>query len=675
MNLLLVAGKMDNGGAETHIFDLAMGLMERGHKITLVSSGGKIADKMKKCGVECLTLTLHRRSVPYLIKAYSALFRIIDGKNFDVVHSHTRLSSFIVSPICQKKGVPLVTTAHAKFSVGGISDRLSRWGDATIAVGQDIKQHLILHSDLTPDNVTVLLNGIDTEKFSPREERSEKRICFLSRLDLDCSSVAFSLCRIAPLIVEKYGDVIIDIGGDGELFEAVRQTAREINENIGREIVHTVGRAENASEFLNGTTVFVGVSRSALEAMSCGIPTIFAGDEGFLGLAEGERLDKARLSNYCCRGAEKAEDGRLFEELCDVLSKDNTQLDRLSKESREYVIRRHSFKSMAQMTEQVYERVVREEKHGKKILLCGYYGFGNLGDDALLRSAAERARAEYPDCTVTALTRWGDNDRRIFGIRCVKRSNPFSVAKEIKKADIVIFGGGTLLQNATSRRSLMYYLKILSYAQKNGVDTLLWGNGIGRIKGEYFRKKTAYVLSRCVYLGVRDDGSAEEVKRLFHKYSLPCKVFREDDLAINTPPCDSDRLAYLLSELGVSEGDKIIAVAVRGKEEEKYIKEMESCVKNLCKEGAIPVYIPMFPSEDLKVSREIIKRRGGRIAYPIGVADARGLIERAEQVVAMRYHALVFAYAANTPFKSIGSQPKLYRFCRSYGTRNKPCKK
>ena len=670
MKVLLLSGKMDNGGAETHIFDLAMGLRERGHSVTLISSGGSVAERLERGGVECVDVTLHSRSAPSLIRAYLSLHGIIDRSKFDLVHSHTRLSAFVVSGICRKKGVPLVTTAHAKFRMRGFLGRFSRWGDATIAVGEDIKQHLVLHSKISSDNVTVILNGIDTEKFRPREKGGEKRICFLSRLDADCSSVAFSLCRLAPLLVEKYGSVRVDIGGDGDQLEAIRELAYEINRTLGRDVIHTLGRVENVSEFLGGATVFVGVSRSALEAMSCGVPVIFAGDEGFIGLAEGELLDVARLSNYCCRGAAKSDDVRLFEVLCEALSMDKTHLEALGNEGREYVLFRHSSRRMAELTERVYERVAKGDGQGKKIVLCGYYGFGNIGDDALLRSAIRRAREEYADCAVSALTKNGDKDRRTFGIRCVKRTNAFAVAREIKKADAVVFGGGTLLQNATSRRSLMYYLKILCYAQKKGVDTLLWGNGIGRIDGEYFRKRTAHVLSRCVYLGIRDDTSACEIKNLLGKYSLPCNICREDDIAMSTPACECDRLSYLLSNMGVSREDKIIAVAVKGKEEREYISEVERYVSELCKKGANPIYIPMFPAEDLALSRRMATRLGGTVAYPLGVADTRGLIGRAECVVAMRYHALVFAYAANIPFKPIGSQQKLHRFCGTCGTKN-----
>ena len=668
MNLLLVAGKMGNGGAETHIFDLMMGLKERGHKVTLVSSGGRIADRLEKNGVDCITITLHRRSVFSLIKAYLSLVRIIHGEKFDVVHSHTRLSSFLLNGICRKKGVPLVTTAHAKFSMGRIFDGFSYWGDATIAVGEDIKQHLILHSNLSSDNVPVILNGIDTEKFSPRKKEEKKRICFLSRLDTDCSSVAFSLCRIAPLLTKKYKDLTIEIGGDGEQIEAIRKAAREINDRLGREAVRATGRVEDVSEFLGGAAVFVGVSRSALEAMSCGVPTVFAGDEGFLGLAEGETLDVARLSNYCCRGAENSDDGRLFEALSRVLSMDNAQLENLSKQSREYVICHHSFRRMAELTEQVYRSVAVQNESGRRILLCGYYGFGNIGDDALLRSAVKRARKEYPNCHITALTKKGDKDRRLFGVRCVKRTNAFSVAKEIKKADAVIFGGGTLLQNDTSRRSLMYYLKILCYAQRKCIDTLLWGNGIGRIDGEYFRRRTAITLSKCDHVGLRDDGSVEAAKKLLEQYSLQSKaIHRENDLAVNTTPCDADRLAYIFSQLGILADDRILVVAAKGSDGMMYRKMLEKYVSTACKSGLIPVYIPMYPEEDIEASLQMLRLLGGRLAYPVGVADVRGIVGRAEMVVAMRFHTLVFARDANVPFVAFGSQPKLDSFRHSCG--------
>lgn len=662
MKILLLTGKMENGGAETHVYDLGAELVSRGHEVTLVSSGGRIADGMEKLCVRCERTTLHRRSVIGIVRACLALRRILSETAPDVVHAHTRLSALVACGLCRKRGIPMITTAHAKFRKGIFADRLSRWGDRTIAVGQDIKQYLVSQAGLRADRVSVILNGVDTDRFSPSGESEEKRICFLSRLDGDCSAAAIALCRIAHRLTEGCGDVSICIGGDGDSFDTVLQEAKEANKRTGRETVRLYGRVESVPEFLRGAWVFVGVSRAAIEAMSCGVPAVLAGNEGFLGVAEGETLDRARLSNYCCRGESALCEQSLFLSLCSVLSRNGSERERLRAQSRNYALENHSSAVMAERTEKIYESVLKSREREKRIVLCGYYGYGNLGDDALLDGAIARARREYFGCEVVALTKNGRSDKPRFGISCVRRTNIFAVAGEIKKAHAVVFGGGTLLQNGTSRRSLAYYLNILRYAHKREVSTVLWGNGIGMIDGDRQRRATACVLSRCDRVGLRDDCSVREAGRLSEQYSVNIHTVREDDIAEGTGACDGDRLEYLLSRLGISGGDRVLAVSVRGEEGRGYRAMLERYVSRAAAAGDSILYIPMFPRQDLKASVEMMERYGGRIAYPVGVADAVGLIGRADQVVSQRYHALVFARTAGVPYVAIGSLPKLDSF-------------
>ena len=268
MKVLLLAGKMENGGAETHIFELASGLIKRGHSVTLASSGGRCARELEKKGVSCATLIMHKRSLIALMRAYAGLYRLISEESFQIVHAHTRLTAFLAHGICKRKGVPLVTTAHAKFRMGMATDVLSKWGEATVAVSQDIKQHLVRQGKVYADNVTVIPNGIDTDLFSPNGRETEPKICFLSRLDSDCSATAYALCRIAADVAQRYEGVRIFIGGDGEELSGVRQAAEAVNRQTEKETVTVVGRVICVPEFLRGATVFVGVSRAALEAMS-----------------------------------------------------------------------------------------------------------------------------------------------------------------------------------------------------------------------------------------------------------------------------------------------------------------------------------------------------------------------------------------------------------------------
>ena len=91
----------------------------------------------------------------------------------------------------------------------------------------------------------------------------------------------------------------------------------------------------------------------------------------------------------------------------------------------------------------------RKEKTRGGVLLCGYYGFFNVGDDALLAAAIARAREKFPCFGVSALTRRGKRDAWRWGIPCVRRDRPLAVMRAIRRAEVVVFGGGTLLQDAS----------------------------------------------------------------------------------------------------------------------------------------------------------------------------------------------------------------------------------
>lgn len=669
MKILLLTGGMENGGAETHVYELARGLIRRGHCVVLVSMGGRLADMLSKEGVECLVVPTAKKTPRAVFELRRVIERIISEKKIDVVHSHTRITSSVAFFVCRKTCVPLVTTAHASFAYKVVFRPFERWGNAVIAVSQDIERRLVEEGRVVPDNVSVIPNGIDTEKFKPVENGERKSVFFLSRLDGDCSLAAEALCRIAPSICRRFENVRIYIGGDGERLSHVTELSERANKEIGEQRVFAVGRVTDVPDFLSRAAVFVGVSRAVLEAMSCGVPVILAGNEGYLGILDENVMGLAETTNFCCRGEAQIDEAKLEKDVLDVLGMSDGQRELRGKYLREYVKNHHSVSETVRQTEQIYECVSCADKAQEGgVLLGGYYGFDNLGDDALLRAAITRVKATYPDTPICALTAKGKKDSLKFGVRCAKRYSPTSLRREIRKAAVVVFGGGTLLQNGTSRRSILYYLSILLYAQKNGVPCELWGNGIGNIGGRYYRRKTARALSGCRYLEFRDRASAKEAERMLREFgsNIP-QISVSDDLASHLEPCSEERLSYILSRLGLDRTAPIAVVAVRGTEKQGFKNVMERHVSVIVAEKLTPVFIPMFPDEDLELCRNICKRRGGVVAYPLSVSDAIGLIGHATVVLAMRYHACVFAKRMGTPFVGYGSEPKIERFCRERG--------
>ena len=146
------------------------------------------------------------------------------------------------------------------------------------------------------------------------------------------------------------------------------------------------------------------------------------------------------------------------------------------------------------------------------IVISGYYGLGNSGDEALLKSIVNDLRKISPDITVTALSGNAQMTERKYNISTVGRFNIFSVFREMKKARMLISGGGTLIQDATSTKSLMYYLAIIFLAKKLGLKVMLYANGLGPIKDKNI-PMVKYVLNKVDLITLRENISFEEIKR------------------------------------------------------------------------------------------------------------------------------------------------------------------
>ena len=297
------------------------------------------------------------------------------------------------------------------------------------------------------------------------------------------------------------------------------------------------------------------------------------------------------------------------------------------------------------------------------VVLCGYYGCGNIGDDALLRSAISRAQKSFPKYSVSALTARGRRDEDRFGVRCVKRKSLAALA-EISHAQIFVFGGGTLLQDITSKRSLLYYIFLLRYAQRKGARCELWGNGIGPLRVRFLRLLVSRALRGCAYIGVRDVRSGLCVRALTNNACVLPVL--EEDLAANTSTSSDARTSFLLNSLGIRENAPFIAIAVKGSR----IKEKDSVelsrlldvLKMLKRSEHTLLFVEFFPREDANLTQKLANRFGGKIVKDLSASDMIGIFSRAKLVCASRFHALVFARAANTPYLAFGTDPKITAF-------------
>ena len=643
MKILLLTDKLGRGGAETHVVTLATELKRAGQLVAVASAGGELEKLLAERGIVHISLPLDKKTPSALLVCRAALDRL--AERFDMIHSHARLPSFLADGIAKKHKIPLLCTAHACFSLSRGRKALSRWGERTVAVSEDLKQYLIEGYSLPSENITVIPNPIELSSFPVRSTLPDiPTVAFLSRLEPDCSLGAILLCEVAERLFSRFGKIRIKIGGGGAMLGAIREHAKKLNRKLGFECISTVGEVRDTKSFLSDVSVFVGVSRAAMEAAVSGIPVVICGNEGFGGRLSDENFASLSHENFCARGRASASAESLYDELCAVLTGngDGQAVCRL--------MRAHTdSKGCAERTLRIYSELCEKKKDRRAdLLLCGYYGFSNMGDDALLRSAIKKAREKFPDLSVAALTKKGRRDSSRFGVRCINRYS----LPALTGCKHLIFGGGTLLQDGTSLRSLLYYASLLILAKRFGARCYLWGNGLGPLKSKAAKRFTARAIEVCDAASFRDIESFSLAKQLCPDGNISM----ENDLALDIAPADSSRAEFILKRMF---GESVPRFIIAAPKKAEGVSELRRELIRARRSGYSLLFVAMHEKEDSTITKLLCRECGGRYARGIGYSDLLALARLSDGVYSMRLHGLIAAKSVGVPYKRFGNEQKL----------------
>jgi len=685
--ILMTAMSLDIGGAETHILELAKGLTMRGHDVTVVSNGGVYVEELEKNNIRHIVMPLHNKRMSSVVKSYFGLKKLIKKENFDVVHAHARIPAFICGLLERRMHFRFVTTAHLTFVVNYLWKRISDWGERSLAVSEDIKDYLIKNYKMYPDNVGVTINGIDRNKFSPDVDysdivkefgldESKRRIVYISRIDPDRSAVAFLLAEIAPKLYEYNNNIEIVIVGGGADFAKLELAAKKVNSMVGSDLVKLAGSRTDINKFIAYSEVFVGVSRSALEAMSAERTVIVAGNEGYLGLFEKGMTETAVATNFCCRGCEMADAEKLYADLVRALELSPEELADYGKYNAGLVDKYYSVTQMVDDTEKMYDSVMYP--HGYKygdLLISGYYGFGNLGDDSLLQMIIKNLRENRKDIKITVLSKTPWKTQRTYGVNSIGRINYYAIKKAARKGKLLINGGGSLLQNSTSMRSLIYYISIMKIALKNRMKIMLYASGIGPLYGEKSKKMTREILEKTDVISLREDISKRELEEIGVKNP---NIYVSADPAFGIEAAAEKRVSYIINreKIKLSENERIFVVSLRewGQNEVGFeTKLTDLCIYIMRKYGYTPLFISMQAKKDLEICScirdnicKILREDGDssraeqiRIISDLSASELVGVFSRVEFVIGMRLHSLIYAAVAGIPVMGLNYDVKI----------------
>ena len=672
MKILMATMGLDIGGAETHIVELSKQLKQQGHDIAIISNGGVYVPEIVAAGIRHYEAPLHLRNVGTMIKARGILKEVIAKEKPDVVHAHARIPAFLCGTLHKSMKFPFVTTAHWVFTSKGVLRYLTNWGERTVAVSDDIKAYLIREYGLPAEHISVTINGIDTEKFSPAVsgdeviaefglDKSRPILSYVSRMDEDRALVARQLIEIAPELDKRVPGVQLLIAGGGNVYDELLAKAKEVNAAMGRACITMPGARTDINKIVAAGEVFVGVSRAALEAMAAAKPVIVAGNEGYHGLFTADKLEEAQAGNFCCRGLPLSDPKVLLEDVSAALLLYAQEKEEVGAYGRQVIFDHYSVRRMAGDCLAMYDQV-RRRKHN--VVMSGYYGFSNTGDDAILESICQGVRAASDEVELIVLSKDPELTRKQYGLNAVPRFNFLKVISALKKSDLLLSGGGSLLQDTTSTRSLVYYLSVMKLARMLGKPVMLYANGIGPVRKDANRSRVRKVVEQAAAVTLRDHSSAQELREMGVK---------RPDLLVTADPvfrlesADPARAKQLLAQTGLPEGRDFVAVSVRDwAAAEKFPTGMAALCDHLRREyDAEVLFLLMQPEVDRGMT-EAVRKEMQEPSYVLDVPttprEMMAVLGQAKLCLAMRLHTLIFAARMAVPTLGLVYDPKVASF-------------
>ena len=296
----------------------------------------------------------------------------------------------------------------------------------------------------------------------------------------------------------------------------------------------------------------------------------------------------------------------------------------------------------------------------KRITISGYYGYGNLGDEAILETLVTSIRERFDGAPLEIVVLSNDpaGTESEHGVKAVDRWNPVTVMRTLKDSSILISGGGGLLQDRTSSLSLWYYLGLIYLARILSVPVYVFGQGIGPIDRKYNELLLRGAAAGIKGFLVRDERSEE----LLRSFGI------DGDRIIS-----GNDLAFLLSLDGNSQDrylappDKeIVAAALRSdvKGRSDVLRAVSSGLDMLY--DKFDVNLVLFSTNSLS-DEEMNNDLQASTDAPCRVIDVDHLspvqlvkmMQGLDLVIAGRLHTLIFSLLSRTPVQGISYDPKM----------------
>lgn len=301
-------------------------------------------------------------------------------------------------------------------------------------------------------------------------------------------------------------------------------------------------------------------------------------------------------------------------------------------------------------------------------MISGYYGFNNAGDEAMLTAILQSLRKNFNDLDITVISGNPARTAATMDVKAIPRFGFSKIIERLGRSDLLISGGGSLLQDVTSWKSMVYYLSIILIAVILRKKVFLYSQGIGPVRYRVIRILLKKVLNRGVAaITVRD----KESKGFLERLGVKTKIYLTADAVLSLPPVSPEDGRRILTEAGISFNKKIIGVSVRNwNSSTEWIKRFREYIHNFSMDRDCQyVFIPMQYPEDVsaadKIAREIPNCYILNRSFTI--KELLSLVSNMDVLIGMRLHALVFSAINHVPMIGISYDPKIDNFLSLIG--------
>ncbi len=675
----------DTGGAKTHVHSLLQGLNRHIQADMVCFTDGPFTQEARELGIRVDVIATRNP-----LAALKPLREKIAREGYDIIHCHGARGNLMGALLKRSTGLPVVTSVHSDPRLDYMGRPLSALTFGTLnawalrripyRIGvSDAMADLLVSRGFDPQQTFSIYNGID---FTPRVPKLSRRE-FLDSLGLtwpDDAVIAGIAARLNP--VKDMGTLLrgfaaahreqpqlrLIIAGDGQDEAALKQLAAELG--VAGEVCFA-GWLSDTDSFYNALDINTLTSLSETfpyaltEGARFALPTVatqvggipYLITDNVTGLLFPARDHEALGRHLAALAAGPELCRRLGAQL---LEKGRTEF------SIESTIRRQ-----LDIYEAILRRQARRDRKRDGVVLCGAYGQNNAGDEAVLTAVLAELRSIDPDMPLWVMTRKPRQTRLAYRAGAVYTFNFPAFCFHMAKAKLYINGGGSLIQDVTSHRSLWFYLFTLAAAKRLGCKVMMYGCGIGPLQSPRNRKQAGKTIDRNVdVITLRDQASQEELASIGVRRP---RIVLAADPAVTLPADPPQAAEALLEQAGLRprEGQRYLGVTVRpwpGFEEKlpAFAAAIDYAYERY---GLLPVFISIESKLDHAAAGQVVSRLQKAPAAILPACKRSelsiALFSRMDIALSMRLHALIFAAARGVPLVGVVYDPKVSAFLDS----------